>query len=349
MSFAIKTVLALACMMLSAAADAAERPRPNNVILFVPSGLRALAVTPETAPAMAALRDKGVHFKNPHSLFPTVSMTNASALATGHYLGDTGAYGNTIQVGIPIAAANGSTLVPLENNAVLGEIGARFGGSFLNEDTILKAARLRGWSTAAIGASGPVLLFDPTERGGGETIMVDDQTGASGGIPVVGSVKDAMAAAGLAPTPPARGGDKEANAQLNYFTDIAAKVVLPLFKSREKPFLLVFWSTDPSGALLHPADSHDELVSGTDGPASSAATKHADDALARLQRALAELGLADTTNIIVAADHGVVTASRESSTSSAAKADYPGVPKGQLPRLPGHRPGQGARSPPLRS
>ena len=63
---------------------------PHNLILFVPDGLRGVNVTPETAPAMAEVRDKGVNFKNPHSLFPTFTMANASAMATGHHLGDTG-------------------------------------------------------------------------------------------------------------------------------------------------------------------------------------------------------------------------------------------------------------------
>ena len=76
--------------MLSAGAASAENATPHNLILFVPDGLRALKVTPETAPAMAAIRDKGVNFKNPHSLFPTFTMANGSAIATGHYLGDTG-------------------------------------------------------------------------------------------------------------------------------------------------------------------------------------------------------------------------------------------------------------------
>ena len=60
----------------------------RNLILFVPDGLRALSVTPETAPAMAEVRDKGVNFANPHSLFPTFTMANASGLSTGHFLGE---------------------------------------------------------------------------------------------------------------------------------------------------------------------------------------------------------------------------------------------------------------------
>ena len=60
-------------------------------------------VTPQTAPAMAEVRDKGVNFKNSHSLFPTFTTANASAMATGHYLGDTGDFTNTIYTGYPVA------------------------------------------------------------------------------------------------------------------------------------------------------------------------------------------------------------------------------------------------------
>jgi predicted AlkP superfamily pyrophosphatase or phosphodiesterase len=83
-------LLSASIFTLAAGAASAENATPRNLILFVPDGLRALMVRPETAPAMAEVRDKGVNFKNPHSLFPTFTTANASAMATGHYLGDTG-------------------------------------------------------------------------------------------------------------------------------------------------------------------------------------------------------------------------------------------------------------------
>src|SRR4051794_29971737 len=106
MTFKIK--IALALVTLAFQADAAERPRPRNVILFVPDGLRALSVTRETAPTMSEIRDKGVTLKNSHSLFPTFTTANASAMATGHFFGDTGDYSNTIYVGRPVSSAGNS-------------------------------------------------------------------------------------------------------------------------------------------------------------------------------------------------------------------------------------------------
>src|SRR5258705_12238712 len=93
----------------------AQAPLPHNVILFVPDGRRALSVTPDSTQTMAAVRDKGVNFKNSHSLSPTFPTANASALATGHQLGDTGNYSNTFYVGRPIESANGS-VTPTVNN-----------------------------------------------------------------------------------------------------------------------------------------------------------------------------------------------------------------------------------------
>jgi len=59
--------------------------------------------------------------------------------------------------------------------------------------------------------------------------------------------------------------------------------------------------------------------------------KNADDNLATIRQALDELGLAASTDIIVAADHGFATISKESKSSPAAQASYADVPAGLLP------------------
>src|SRR6201746_1483271 len=89
-------LLSAGLTMLSTGAALAQNATPHNLILFVPDGLRGRIVTPQTAPAMAEVRDKGVNFRNSHSLFPTFTTANASAMATGHYFGDTGDFSNTI-------------------------------------------------------------------------------------------------------------------------------------------------------------------------------------------------------------------------------------------------------------
>src|SRR5579859_4859283 len=144
-------LLSASLLTLAASAASAQTATPHNLILFVPDGLRARIVTPETAPAMADVRDKGVNFNNPHSMFPTFTTANASAMATGHYLGDTGDFSNTIYTGYSVKAAEGSVTPFLEVNSVLADVDEHFGGDYLNEETILKMARGKGFSTAALG------------------------------------------------------------------------------------------------------------------------------------------------------------------------------------------------------
>ena len=328
------------CFGIAAAAEAAE---PHNVVLFVADGLRARMVDPQSAPNMAALRDKGVAFANSHSLFPTFTTANASAMATGHYLGDSGDFSNTIYVGFPVSQANGTVTPFLEHDGVLGEVDAHFKGDYLDETTILAAARAQGISTAAVGKLGPTLIFDHTNRTGAPTIVIDDATGSPVGIPLSPEVAQALGAAGLPLATPSRGDNgKAGNAttpgttvanvtQQNYFVDVVTKVLLPTFKARNQPFVLMFWSRDPDGSQHNQGDSLDKLTPGINGATSLAAIKNADDDLGKIQAALASLGLADKTDIFVTADHGFSTISKESKTSPAARAHYADVLPGHLP------------------
>ncbi|HTL63655.1 MAG TPA: alkaline phosphatase family protein [Pseudolabrys sp.] len=342
MTVRMSALLCAACVFLLQNGWA-EAQSQRNLILFVPDGLRALSVTPEATPAMAAVRDKGVNFINPHSLFPTFTMANASGMSTGHFLGDTGTFSNTIYTGFPVAHASNSVTPFIEADPVLADIDEHFSGNFVDEDAILLAARNQNFSTAAIGKVGPIMMFDHTERTGEKTIIVDDSTGSPAGIPLSKAMQDAFAAAGLPLAAPKRGangkigdastpGTTEANVeQQKYFADVASKVVLPMFKQRNRPFVLVFWSRDPDGTQHNQGDSLLRLDPGINGPTSRAAIKNADDNLAQLRAALDDLGLAANTDIVIAADHGFSTISKESKTSPAAQASYQGVPAGFLP------------------
>ena len=337
----------MACTAIGLAAAPALAQSQRNLILFVPDGLRPLSVTPEMAPTLAAARDSGVNFVNPHSLFPTFTMANASGMATGHFLGDTGAFSNTIYTGLCGSAAGGSVTPFIESDPILGDIDTHFSGNFVDEDSILFAARQQGFSTAAIGKVGPILMFDHTERTGEATITVDNSTGSKLGIPLSQAMQDAMKAAGLPLAAPSRKDTPGDNAntgdfskpgtlvanvvQQKYFADVAAKVVLPLFKARNKPFVLVFWSRDPDGTQHNQGDSHLKVTPGINGPTSLASIKNADDNFAELRSALDELGVAATTDIVIAADHGFSTISKESKTSPAAQASYSDVPTVLLP------------------
>src|SRR5262249_15354095 len=140
----------LQLMLASAAFAQTPAGPPHNVVLFIADGLRSRMVDDSTAPTMATIAREGVDLRNSHALFPTFTTANASGMATGHQLGDTGDFSNTIYAGFPVPGAGGSSTPFLENDVVLGDIDDHFAGNYLNEATILKLARDRGYSTASI-------------------------------------------------------------------------------------------------------------------------------------------------------------------------------------------------------
>ncbi len=193
-SFAFSLLFSNAFLVLQA--------RPSrNVVIFVADGLRHGSVNETTTPTLYHIRQQGVHFVNSHSLFPTFTTPNASAIATGHYLGDTGDFSNTIYAGFPVTNAGGSVTPFIENNPILADIDERFPGeSFLNEETLLAAARKAGFNTAAVGKLGPTLIQDVTEgnRVNGivpepTTVILDDTTGRTGGVPLRSDIATAIA------------------------------------------------------------------------------------------------------------------------------------------------------------
>jgi Type I phosphodiesterase / nucleotide pyrophosphatase len=331
-------ILILNAALSPAALAQAPASPPHNVVLYVADGLRFRSVDDSTAPTMAAIAREGVSLRNGHSLFPTFTTANASAMATGHMLGDTGDFSNTIYAGFAVPSAGNSLTPFLENDPVLGDVDEHFSGDYLDEATILKLARAKGYSTAAVGKIGPTLIFDHTERTGTQTIIIDDATGSSKGIPLSAEMTARLKAADLPPAPPPRGananyaGTRVANVvQQDYFAAVTTRAILPLFKARDRPFVLVFWSRDPDGTQHYQGDSLNALVPGINGPTSLAAIRNADDDLARIRAALNDLGMLGSTDIIVVADHGFSTIGKQSQTSSTVTAKFAGTPEGRLP------------------
>jgi hypothetical protein len=229
---------------------------------------------------------------------------------------------------------------------VLSSVDEHFGGDYLNEETLLKMARTQGYSTAAMGKVGPTLIFDHTDKTGADglhSIVIDGFTGGKGGVPLSPEMQAALTKAGLPLATPPRGDNGKAGdaktpgtvvpnaAQQAYMADVATKVVLPMFKARNKPFVLVFWSRDPDGSQHNNGDSLNTVTPGVNGPTSLAGIKNADNNLAQLRQALDDLGLAASTNIIISSDHGFSTISMESKTSPSAKVSYDDTPKDFLP------------------
>src|SRR5882672_7775451 len=227
--------------------------RPRNIVIFVFDGLRGGSVNATDAPTMDWIRSHGVSFENSHSLFPTFTTANASAIATGHYLGDTGDFSNTFFIGQPIFLSGNFGRAPgtyspyIENDSVLGDLDSTFNGNYLNEETLLSAARAQGFNTAAVGKMGPTAIQDVSQLNpvGGKfvtprTVIIDDGTGTADGVPLDPRISSEWVRGGFHTAPPARNqprGNNTTQETLNpntdnqeFFANIVTRVILPLFK-----------------------------------------------------------------------------------------------------------------------
>ncbi len=335
--------------MIAPAPTVALTPVRHNVILFVPDGLRAVSVSRSATPEMDRLRRAGVAFPNSHAIFPTFTTANASAMATGHLMGDTGDFANAIYAGYQVAAAGRSVTPFLESDPVIADADEHFAGNYLDEETILAAAHDAGYDTASIGKVGPAAIFDAADVSGARTVVIDDSTGRTdrdgdpAGRAVRADLLGALRQATGSVQAPARGANGSAGdatlpgttvanvAQQNWFLRAATKAVLPAFKASGKPFVLVFWSRDPDGTQHNQGDSPGRLTPGINGPTSLAAIRNADDDLGALRTALRDLNLEQTTDVIVASDHGSSTISKRSTTSPSTRYELRGIPLGALP------------------
>jgi predicted AlkP superfamily pyrophosphatase or phosphodiesterase len=347
LSLAVLAPIASACAQSKPSTDShpASTTSRHNVIIFVADGLRRGSVTPEDMPTLYRIRTEGVDLRNSHSVYPSVTTANASVIATGHGLGDTGDYGNVIYPGLWLAephnpSATGSIAPFLENDATLATLNSFYNGSYLSEPTLLAAAHDAGFSVASVGKLGPTaiqLIADVNRDQLGlmkipDTIIIDDATGYPNGIPLPLDFSSQLAKSGLPTAAPLRtngyaatsqwsngfGGDAATAGTLaanvvqeQWFTDVATKLILPDFAEANKPFVLLFWSRDPDGTQHNQGDSFQNLSPGINGDTSKLALHNADRCLAQLLEWLdRHPAIKATTDIVVTSDHGFATISR---------------------------------------
>jgi hypothetical protein len=313
---------------------AQQDQKPRNAIIFVADGLRHGSVNSIDTPALHRVRTEGVHFANSHSVFPTQTMPNSAAIATGHYPGDTGQFANNIFIGYPLfdSGAFGQprgTMVPdVEDGIVLADINERFGGNFLREASLLAYARSYGYNTAALGKTGPAALQDLTEvdpvRGvlrDPVTVIIESATGTTGAVPLSPATMALLESAGLPPAPPPRNQSNGTNevpgasapnvAHQQWFADATTKAILPAFVKSPEPFVLVFWSGDPDQTQHAQGDSLNQLTPGINGSTSRSAVQNADRNLKQILDYLdLHPDVRDNTNVFVTSDHGFSTVSR---------------------------------------
>jgi arylsulfatase A-like enzyme len=323
------------------------RAARRSLLIFVADGLRHGSVNEQDAPAHWRVRTQGVHFENSHAAFPTFTMTNASQLATGRGVGDTGIYSNSIWTGFAtfdtgnFARLSGTPVPFIEDDRTVADLDDHIGGNCLGSETFLALARAHGYRTATIGKVGPTALQDaaaisPVDGAFAPALpglVLDDATGGGAGLPLPPDLERQMLIEGVPAAPPTRSngygatspydngfsGDRSrpgtlmANTvQQDWLAEVTTRFVLPsLTKDPDTPFIMVYWSRDPDGTQHNQGDSLGTLFPGINGDTSRRAVRNADRDLARLLAWLdAHPAVEANTDVVVTSDHGFATISR---------------------------------------
>src|SRR6266446_2614785 len=91
---AIVPVILIAALLTPTTHLLAQSKKGKIVIVMVWDGLRPDFVTTRDTPNLFTMAREGVRFDHHHSIFPTLTMVNAAALATGAPPGINGLEGN---------------------------------------------------------------------------------------------------------------------------------------------------------------------------------------------------------------------------------------------------------------
>jgi arylsulfatase A-like enzyme len=334
---AASTAIALT---LLAPAQAADKP-PRNIVIFVADGLRYTSVNPDTAPTMSRIRKEGVDFTNSHSSYPTLTTVNAAVIATGHFPGDTGNFGNSMWVNFPVECRMGATVTFIEDDCILKDVKAHYPNDYLAQMTIMQAAKESGWNTVIVGKKGPSAIeFLAALESEGKSVddpkglFIDDSTNRPenldgtpskstklGGLLAV----EVQNATGQLPAPPFSATPNIV--QQAYMRQAVTQAILPRLKDSGKPFAMLYWSRDPDTTQHGAEDSLGKLVPGINSTSGRAAISNADADLKGILETLKQYGLDANTDVFVTADHGFSTIAKGIPTADG-RLDHPSLAPG---------------------
>src|SRR5215831_7540394 len=278
---------------LAATATAAGAPPPASAgqatlnMVLVLDGLRPDAITPEETPNLSRLRQEGVNFTNSHSVFPTVTRVNATAIGTGTLPARNGVVGNSQYVR---AVDPNHAFVNDDHRNLLRLDKATAGGMVLVK-TLGELLQERGKRLAAVssGSTGSALLTN-ARAPQGVGVLVNGYWEPGVRVAFPDAVNDAVRQRfGKAPLKLETGESQDAS--VTWTQTVLRDYVLPELK----PDVVINWMTEPDH-MLH--------VNGAGSPQARASIRNDDAEIGLLIKQLEALGVAGATNIIVVSDHG---------------------------------------------
>jgi arylsulfatase A-like enzyme len=258
------------------------KPGARLILLVVMDGLRPDSINREDTPTLFRLRRDGVSYINSHSVFPTVTRVNAAAISTGTYPDVNGLVSNSMFV----PAVNANRPFNTGDYRQLLKLREVSNGRLLFAPSLAERLLERGIRFAAVssGSTGNALLLSHrSPEGIGVLVNGHFEPGRRVAYP---DESNALILARFGPAP-----SDEGSLLVDWSDRVLREYVLPEYR----PEVVIDWQTEPDGA---------QHRYGTGSEEARKALANSDRNLGLTLAKLQELGLADSTDVIVTSDHG---------------------------------------------
>lgn len=295
-------VVSLLSLLLFAFVAAIVPAKPqHHVVVVVWDGMRPDFVTEQNTPTLWKLARQGVTFRNHHSVYPSATMVNGTAMVTGVYPGRSGILANHVYR--PDIDSRNAVDVELSPTVKKGDEVS--GGKYIAVPTISDLIQRAGARSLITAAKTVGLLLDRNVGHASGLPSRDDASGTHALPPQAGANKSvtlfagkALPGLGLDPITAKLGPFPSALLQQDSWT---TKALIDVLWRDGVPAFSVLWLGEP-----------DLTEHGTSpgAPAAIAAIKSADENLAAVLAALDEQKARGATDVFVVSDHGFSTIKR---------------------------------------
>ena len=284
-SFAKIVAFALAAVLSVATVDASTA---RKAVVVVWDGMRPDTVTEEQTPALWKLRQEGVWFANHHSIYPTMTQVNGTAIAIGAYPDRTGLVGNREYR----PAIRAEKIIDTAVQELVQKGDEISGGKYLALPTVAEQVRAAGRSAVVAGSKSVAQLHD--RKAEWTSARRSEVATVFAAAPMPQALRDE--AERIFGPLLVRPTDK--NTERNAYT---TRAMVELLWRDAVPDFSLLWLSEPDLA------QHDTAPG---SPESLAAMRSSDDNLASVLAALDAKGARATTDVLVVSDHGFSTITR---------------------------------------
>ena len=254
-------------------------------------GLRPDSITEETTPTLFKLAHDGVFFARHHSVYPSSTEVNGTAMATGDYPAHSGLIGNREYR--PLIDRFRSVATEDLPSIRVGD--AVSNGHYLLVPTLAETAHAAGWLTATAGTKQVVVLQDRANRPDAGK-LADESVDLFAGQTVPEAAAKLLAAQLGSSFPP---DIRLPNVDEDAWT---TKALTQALWKDNLPKISVLWMSDPDFT---------QHRFGVDSAQARKALASDDANLATVLATLEARGWRDTTDVFVVSDHGFSTIERQ--------------------------------------